>query len=569
MCSHSVSRPALSRKLLTAAGVVLSACGVWALPGCTVGPDFARPQAKLNDDWSTADDPRVVVQTALDREWWRAFQDPVLDELIPLAYRQNLPLEIAGLRIVEARARLAIALGQQYPQQQFAFGSATKVGLSENAPNGALGDRDHWDYQLGFDTVWELDFWGRFRRGVEAAQADVLASAADYDNALITLTAEVARTYTVIRTQEVLIGITLANVKVQEDGLEIALSRFRNGVTTELDVMQARTLLESSRALIPPLQIRLQQAQNALSTLLGQTTGEVQSLLDGRTGIPTAPANVAVSVPAELLRRRPDIRSAELYAAAQSARIGIAKADLYPSFSLFGEIGFHSSSQGGALSNHADLENLFDGDSLFYSVGPGFQWPLFNFGRIESNVRVQDARFQQLLVNYQDTVLRAAQEVEDALIGFLKEQETYAFRQNAVNAAQRSVQVALAQYQEGAIDYQRVLDTQRALLEEESNLARTHSNIATNFIALYKALGGGWELRLGQPIIAESTQAEMQERTDWGRLLPPQPTPETLNPPPPAREIPILPKPIDESAPPEAATGRPTGADLSEAEPLG
>lgn len=569
MCSHHVSRPAHSRTLLTAAAVVLSVCVVLVLPGCTVGPDFARPQARLNDTWSTADDPRVVVQTVVDREWWGAFHDPVLDELILLAYRQNLPLQISGLRILEARARLAGALGQQYPQQQLAFGSATKVGLSENAPNGALGDRDHWDYQLGFDAVWELDFWGRFRRGVEAAQAEVLASATDYDNALVTLTAEVARTYTLIRTTEVLIQITLANVKVQEDGLEIANSRFRNGVTTELDVMQARTLLESTRAQLPSLQVRLQQAQNALSTLLGQPTGEVRDLLSGQVGIPTAPAEIAVSVPAELLRRRPDIRSAELYAAAQSARIGVAKADLYPSFSLFGEIGLESSSQGGALSNHADLENLFDGDSLFYSIGPGFQWPFFNYGRIESNVRIQDARFQELLVNYQETVLRAAQEVEDALIGVLKEQEAYGFRHNSVDAARRSVEVALAQYQEGAVDYQRVLDTQRALLQEETSLTQTHATIATNFIALYKALGGGWELRLGQPVIAESVQAEMQKRTDWGRLLPPQPTPEALDPPPPAREIPILPKLIDKSAPPEAATGRPAGADLSEAEPLG
>ena len=195
------------------------------------------------------------------------------------------------------------------------------------------------------------------------------------------------------------------------------------------------------------------------------------------------------------------------------------------------------------MSNHADLENLFDGDSLFYSIGPGFQWPLFNYGRIENNVRVQDARLQQLLVNYQETVLRAAQEVEDALIGFLKEQEAFVFRQNSVDAARRSVEIALAQYQEGAVDYQRVLDTQRALLQEESNLTQTHSSIATNFIALYKALGGGWELRVGQPVIAESVQAEMQKRTDWGRLLPPQPTPEALDPPPPAREIPLLPKP--------------------------
>jgi NodT family efflux transporter outer membrane factor (OMF) lipoprotein len=419
----------------------------------------------------------------------------------------------------------------------------SKVGLSANAPNNSGIDRHFWDYELGFDTVWELDFWGRFRRDVEAAQASLLASAADYDNALVSLTAEVARTYTVIRTFEVLIQITLANVKVQEDGLEIAQSRFRNGVTTELDVTQARTLLESTRASVPGLAIRRQQAHNALSTLLGQPTGEVRVVLSGPRGIPTAPAEVAVSVPAELLRRRPDIRSAELYAAAQSARIGIAKADLYPRFSLFGEIGLQTSSQGGARSNHADFADMFAGDSLFYSLGPGFQWPIFNYGRLENNVRVQDARFQQLLVNYQDTVLRAAQEVEDALIGFLKEQETKVFEQNSVTAAQRSVEIALAQYREGAVDYQRVLDTQRALLQEESNLAQTRSSIATNLIALYKALGGGWELRLGQSIIAESTQAEMHKRTNWGRLLPPPPAPETLNPPPPARDLPILQKP--------------------------
>ncbi len=328
----------------------------WVLvfSGCTVGPDFGKPEAKVNENWNEKSDARVR-QTAMDQQWWKAFRDPALDQLIQLAYQQNLPLQITGLRIMEARARLAIALGQQYPQQQEAFGSATNVGLSKNAPNQSFPDRYFWDYQVGFDAVWELDFWGKFRRDVEASRANLIASMADYDNALVSLTAEVARTYTVMRTSEVLIEITLANVKLQEDGLKIAESRFRNGATTELDVTQARTLLESTRASVPGLQISLQQAQNALSTLLGQPPGAVQALLAGPPGIPTAPAEVAVGLPAELLRRRPDIRSAELNAAAQSARIGVAKADLYPSFSLFGEIGFESSSQGGALSNHADL----------------------------------------------------------------------------------------------------------------------------------------------------------------------------------------------------------------------
>jgi len=543
MCRRNDAKPTMYRGPLAIAGAVsLLSLGL-VFSGCTVGPDFVRPEAKVNENWNEKDDPRVLAQTEVNKEWWSAFHDPTLDQLIQLAYQQNLPLQIAGLRILEARAQLGIALGRQYPQQQEAFGSATKVGLSENAPNSFALDRYFWDYELGFDAIWELDFWGRFRRDVEVAQASLLASAADYDNALVSLTAEVARTYTVIRTFEVLIQITLANVKVQEDGFEIAQSRFRNGATTELDVTQARTLLESTRASVPRLEISLQQAQNALSTLLGQPTGAVQALLDGQKGIPTARAEVAVGVPAELLRRRPDIRSAELFAAAQSARIGIAKADLYPRFSLFGEIGFQTSSQGGTQSNKAGLVNLFDGDSLFYSFGPGFQWPLFNYGRIENNVRVQDARFQQLLVNYHDTVLRAAQEVEDALIGFLKSQEALVFEQNSVNAAQRSVEIALVQYREGAVDYQRVIDTERVLLQEQSNLAQTRSSVATNLIALYKALGGGWGLRQGQPIVPEGAQAEMQKRTNWGRLLPSPPAPETLNPPRPARDIPILQKP--------------------------
>jgi len=505
----------------SARGAALSLlCLIWLLAGCTVGPDFVTPSAELQENWSDTEDPRVAAQTAVDSQWWQAFNDPTLDRLIQLACRQNLPLQIAGLRILEARARLGLAIGQQYPQTQEAFGSAAGIGLSKNAANSFTADRFHGDYQVGFDAAWELDFWGKFRRNVEAARADLYVSQADYDDALVSLTAEVARTYAVIRTLEVIIELTQENAKLQEQGLTIAESRFRNGVTTELDVTQAQALLESTRATIPQLQTQLLQAQNAMSTLLGRPTGAVQEWLQERQGIPAAPAAVAVSVPAELLRRRPDIRSAELAAAAQCARIGIAKADLYPSFSLFGQIGYQSSSQGGLRSGNAELGDLAAADSLFYSFGPGMRWPFFNYARLENNVRIQDAQFQQLLVNYQNTVLRAAQEVQDSLTAFLKSQEAKVFEQNSVNAAQRAVEIALIQYREGAVDYQRVIDTQRALLQEENNLAQTNSSITTNLIALYKALGGGWQWRQGQPIIAESIQAQMQERTDWGDMLP-------------------------------------------------
>ncbi len=534
MLSSGDSRP---KRLAATVGAFSLLSILPILCGCIVGPNYARPQSNLNNEWAERDDKRVSTQAAACEQWWKTFKDPALDQLVQLARRQNLPLQIAGLRILEARAQLGIAVGQQYPQTQELAGSAAAVGLSENAANSAFIEHHFRDYQVGFDAAWELDFWGKYRRGTQSEAANLIATMADYDDALVSLTAEVARTYAVMRTYEVLIELTRENVTMEEEGLQIAESRLRNGVTTELDVTQARALLESTKATIPQLQISLGRAQNALGTLLGQPAGEVQGLLGGPKVIPTAPSDVAVGMPAELLRRRPDIRSAELAAVAQSARIGMTKADLYPSFSLVGTIGLESSD-----NKYANSRNLFDSGSVFYTFGPAVSWPILNYGRIKNNVRVQDARFQQSLVQYQDTVLKAAQEVEDALTGFLRAQESAVFGQNSVEASKRSVEIALTQYREGAVDYQRVLDTQRFLLSEENKLARTRSSVATDLIALYKALGGGWELREGQPIVAESIQAEMQKRTDWGRLLSP-PAPENLMPPPTAGDMPYLPSP--------------------------
>jgi NodT family efflux transporter outer membrane factor (OMF) lipoprotein len=409
---------------------------------------------------------------------------------------------------------------------QVATGSVTAVGIGENAANSSTLQRNYVDYQVGFDALWELDFWGKYRRGVEAGAANLLASVADYQSALVSLTAEVARTYVVIRTFEVLIELAQENARLQEEGLRIAESRFRNGATSELDVAQAATLLESTRASIPRLEIGLAQARNALSTLLGQPTSSVETLLAGPKQIPKAPESVAVGVPAEMLRRRPDVRSAELFAAAQCARIGVAEAELYPSFTLAGSIGLQASSVGSPSSN------LFSAGSLFYSIGPRIVFPFLNYGRLKNGVRVEDARFQQLLVNYQNTVLRAGQEVADALAGLINSQKAMAFEQASVKSAQRAVEIALVQYREGAVDYQRVLDAQRTLLQQQNNLATTNSLIATNVVALYKALGGGWEVRQGQPFVSDPMQTEMKNRTGWGDMLSEPREQETLNSPP-------------------------------------
>jgi outer membrane protein TolC len=271
------------------------------------------------------------------------------------------------------------------------------------------------------------------------------------------------------------------------------------------------------------------QSQNALCTLIGRPTGCAQPLLAGGKATLSVPAQVALSVPAELLRRRADLRSAELNAIAQCDRIGVAKADLYPSFVLLGSIGTRTVKTTGAPTGGvSQILGLFGFGSLLYSIGANLFWPLLNYPKILNSVRVEDARFQQSLINYQNTVLKAAQEVEDGITGYLKEQETAVFAQNAVTAAQDAVKLALVQYREGAVDYTRVLDTQRALLQSQNTLARTRSAVATNLVALYKALGGGWELRQGQPVVTNGTQSEMQKRTNWGSYFskpPPPPTP--------------------------------------------
>jgi NodT family efflux transporter outer membrane factor (OMF) lipoprotein len=259
-------------------GLALLLLAATLFSGCVVGPDYVKPETKINDNWNEKDDTRVENQ-AVNTLWWQTFQDPTLNKLVQLAYKQNLPLQIAGIRILESRALLGIAIGQQYPQLQELSASATNNGRSKNAPNGVQGDRHYYAYDAGFDAAWELDFWGKYRRAVQAEKASLLASMADYDDTLVLLTAEVARTYTLIRTYEELIYLAKENAKVQEEGLRIAESRFRNGATTELDVMQARTLLESTVATIPQLEISLRQSENALSTLLGEPTGRVQAIL--------------------------------------------------------------------------------------------------------------------------------------------------------------------------------------------------------------------------------------------------------------------------------------------------
>ena len=489
------------------------------LTGCAkVGPDFLPPEATVSPDWMEAGDPRVKRASAAEyRDWWRVFDDPALDGLIGQACRENLPLRIAGLRVLEARAQLGIAVGELYPQSQQAFGSLEYNRTSGRAPQSVFNQNlKFWQSEIGLSVSWEIDFWGKFRRAIDSANANWLASIADYDNALVSLTADVANSYIFLRTIEKQLDIARRNVETQEESLKIAEARFKHGSVSELDVEQARTVLNNTLASVPALETQLRQTQNALSTLLGMAPNNLADLLAGPSNIPSPPPQVAVGIPADLLRRRPDIRAAEHRAELQCALIGVAKAELYPAFSLSGVFGFLSSDVG-----PFQLSDMFQWKSRDILAGPAVRWNILNYGQITNNVRVQDARFQQLLVTYQNTVLRAQQEVENALSAFLRSQERADFLAKSAGAAKRSFDLAVLQYQEGVKDFTTVLTAQRALLDEQDNLASTLGNIALSLVGIYRALGGGWQIREGNDPVPPEMKEVMAKRTNWGNLLTP------------------------------------------------
>jgi len=513
--SNKIAKPALFGMIALA--IVFSGCAM-------VGPDYVKPTAPEPKQWLESTDPKIESKEADFKDWWIVFNDPVLNNMIQAAYQQNLPLQIAGLRIYEARAQLGIAFGFQYPQTQQGLGSASINQISKNAPNSAAAEKYYSNFDIGLDAAWELDVWGKFRRAVQTGVANLEASIADYDDILVSLTSEVASTFIRLRTSEERLAVSRKNVVIQKRSLEIAEVRFKAGAVTELDVTQAKALLRSTESTIPGFETDVRQAKNALAILLGKLPGEIDAMLGGPGLIPKVPSEVAVGIPAELLRRRPDIRFAERQLAAQSAQIGFAKADLFPHFSLFGTLGFQASDQTGLQSNNSKFNDLFKNSSITYTTGAGFNWDIFNYGRITNQIRVQDARFQELAVNYEDIVIRAAQEVEDAMVGFLQSQNAAFFLADAVKASKRAVDLSLIQYREGLADYQRVLDTQRALTTQQDNLVFTAGSVGLNLVAMYRALGGGWQIRGDNDFIPANLKDEMEKRTNWGDMLSPKET---------------------------------------------
>lgn len=487
------------------------------LTGCMVGPDFEQPAVASSPKWLEADDQRLKIRASDHRTWWKVFRDPVLNRLVEGAYRNNLPLHLAGVRVLEARAQLGFAIGEFFPQVQQAVGALQYNRLSQTSVPGALFHLGGYSYnQLGLTATWEIDFWGKFRRAIESADAGLLASIADYDNTLISLTGDVASVYVLIRTLEKRLAIARQNTKIQDQSVQIAQAQFEYGTTSRRDVKQAQTILASTQGTIPSLEASLRQAKNALCVLLGMPPRDLTSLLAGSAGIPAPPPQVIVGIPADLLRRRPDIRRAEMQAAAESARIGVAKAALYPAFSLTGSFGFQASDVASF-----SLGDLFQRHSTSGHFGPAVQWNILNYGQITNVVRAQDARFQESVIAYQNAVLRAQQEVEDRLIGFLRAQDRAKFLGESAAAAMESLDLAVLQYQIGLADFTTVLTAQQALLTEQDNLATTLGDVSGNLVGLYRALGGGWQIRAGSDFLPRSLKARMATRTDWGKLLDP------------------------------------------------
>ncbi|UJX42406.1 efflux transporter outer membrane subunit [Desulfovibrio sp. JY] len=492
------------------------------LCGCMkLGPDFKRPDAAVYDSW-TEGDAAVKQGPAVQKEWWDVFGDPELSKLVRTAFDQNLTLRVAGLRVIQGRAQLGIAVGQLYPQSQAASGSYAYSRESHLGPSWPQPSTESkttspdqiWQNSLALSAAWELDFWGKYRRGIESADAAMRASAADYDNALVSLAGDVARTYLDLRVNQAQLKIAHENVALEKEGLKIAEARFRYGATSERDVQQAKTMLLSTEATIPGFQSAIKKNQHALSVLLGLPPDKAPEGLGDSKGIPAPPWEIAVGVPADLLRRRPDVRAAEYAAMAQCAQIGVAKADLFPSFSLTGSIGFLASNVG-----VFKLSDLLSNNGFTAQFSPQFGWNLFNYGRIIDNVRVQDAKFQALLIQYQQTVLTALREVEDALAAYIGASAQVVSLAKAADAAKRSADLAFIQYSEGKTDYTTVLVAQQQLLKQQDDLVQTQGQVVISLVSLYRALGGGWQVRQGLPYVPEDVRHEMEKRTWWGRQI--------------------------------------------------
>ena len=504
-------KPVTSRRLRIVSASLIVALSA-ALTGCvTVGPDFRQPDVTLENQWFESLPNGAQTAPAAQAAWWSAFNDPVLSALEQRAYERNLSLQVAGLHIFKARAQLAISEQNLLPQS-----GSVSVGAShiDTSGVGPIPPAHLWAEHLRVNAGWEIDFWGKYRRQIESDRAQLRVSEAAYDNALVSLFADVANAYIDLRALEQRITVAQQNLKAVQQSLALTQARYKRGASSQLDVEQAATLVAETEAQIPPLIKARAQDRDTLAVLLAEPPSAVDAQLKGSTSIPVPPTQIDVGIPADLLRRRPDVRQAALNAAAQSALIGAAKAKLYPSLSLTGLFGLSSGEQHGIGLSQWGSKTI----GLFSA---GITLPILDHGQLKNEVRIQDASFQEAVFDYQNTVLQAQKEVEDAIAGLRTTLDALAASSRASDASQRALRLANAQYRSGSVTYDTVLDASRSVLRDGDSLAQNQGLAALAAVSLYRALGGGWEVAQGQQVVSEQIAVQMAQRTDWGQLLNP------------------------------------------------
>jgi len=498
---------------------------------CTVvGPEYEGVQAPaLPTSWDAAAADADSKETSA---WWLLFEDTALTDLVDRGANQNLSLEAAGLRIVQSRAALGISDSLLYPQQTQINGNFSYLYRNENDFNSAAA---------GLDVGWELDIWGKYARGIQSAEASLYASIASYRDVLVSISAEIARNYINYRTAQERIYLTRRNIAIRQRVVDMTQVQFDSGNVSELDVQQAKTQLYATQGALPALDNARLQARNAIAVLVGTRPEDIEPLLaikDERDSnsldqsiikisrqefittdyaensvIPQAPAPDE-KINSQLIMRRPDLQVAELRARALSAQIGFAEADLYPQFFLFGSVGVSQTVRAG---------NSFDAsDALTAAIGPGLTWNVFQFDRIKNQVRIQDARFQESLASYNQEVLEAIREVTNALDSYRNNVRKSEYDFKAVQASIRAFNISANQYNNGLVSYQRLLSTVEKMTVREDVYAQTRGSMANQIVALYKALGGGWEPFAAQPVLAPATIEQMKLRIDWGDSLEPE-----------------------------------------------
>ncbi len=479
--------------------IFLAALVLGLMQGCfgvgpKLGPDYSPPKLKMQDVWHQEITKGLAKGEANLQTWWNVFDDPVLNGLIERAGRSNLGLKEAFARITEARAQRGIATGERFPDID-----STGAGMRKRSPHTFLSpttQRSRTDdfFKFGGEGSWEIDFWGRIDRSIESADASLAASVEDYRDVLVVLYAEVSTNYVEVRALQDRIKYVRGNIETQRKSLQLTKDRFDAGLAPDLDVQQAELNLAKTESTLPALQMRLVQTINRLGVLLGEHPSALHDELGKPASIPKPTEQITVSLPVELLRQRPDIRQAERELAAQTALIGVAKADLYPSFSLFGTFEV-------AANDFSDVVSY--SKSRMHSFGPSFRWNIFDGGRVRNQIRVEDARTEQALVRYEQTVLNALEDVENAMVSYIQEDVRREALERSVMAARKSTELVGTLYVNGLTDFQNVQEMERFQFEQEDQFAESEGRVIQNLISIYRSLGGGWNPESTQRVLGK------------------------------------------------------------------